>query len=163
MPVPPVGAKERIERAELEPANVQLAGVVARWNEPADVRPPIGQARETRVDRYGDVRLERLPTRLHVARPDEPAVPLYAGRRVAMERIRPLVRPVQLRSLPVHPMPIEPRRAVEPIALVGPPAVHADVHERFMNRPVAGHLPIRRPFVVRRSARGKGRRGTWIG
>ena len=74
----------------------------------------------------GHVRFERLPARLHVARPDESAVPLHARRRVAMQRVRPLVRPIQLRAFPIHPMPIEPRRAVEAVALIGPPAVDAD-------------------------------------
>ncbi len=43
---------------------------------------------------------------------------------------------------PVHAMPIQARRAVEAVALIGPPAVDADIHERLVNRPVARHLTI---------------------
>src|SRR6185295_18135140 len=45
MPVAAVRAEQRIERAELEPAHMQLAGVVGRRDEPADIGSPIRQSR----------------------------------------------------------------------------------------------------------------------
>ena len=70
------------------------------------------------------------------------------GGRVAMQRERPLVRPPQLRAFPVHAVPLEARRPVEAVALIGPPAVDADIDERLVIRPVARHLAIVRPLVV---------------
>src|SRR5262249_9076326 len=137
MPVAAVRSEERTKCCELEPANEKLSGVVGRPIKSADVRSPQRQAREARVDRDRDVRLERLPPRLDVAGPDETTEPLNARGRIAMQRIRTFVRTIQLRALPVHAMPIQLRRPIEPVALIRPPAVDANVHERFMKRPVA--------------------------
>ena len=111
MPVAAVRAEGRAERAELEPAHVQLAGVVGGRHEAADVGAPERNARQARVDRHGHVRLQRLPCRVDVARPQKRAVALHPGRAVAMQRERPLVGPIQLRPFPIHPDAREARRA----------------------------------------------------
>src|SRR5476649_2448186 len=100
MPVAPMRAKDRTERAELEPSRIQLARIFGGWNEAADVRAPVGKPRQSGVDRDGHVRLECFPTRLDIARPDQPAKSLHAGRRVAVQRERSLVRVIELRSFP---------------------------------------------------------------
>ncbi len=110
MPGAAVRAERRAERAELEPAHVQLAGVFRRRHEAADVGAPERNAREARVDRDRHVRLQRLPRRVDVARPEERAVALHAGVAVAMQRERPLVRAIQLRPFPVHADAREARR-----------------------------------------------------
>jgi hypothetical protein len=53
MPVAPVRAEEWIERAELEPADVQLAGVLARRHEAADIGAPERNAPQRGVTATG--------------------------------------------------------------------------------------------------------------
>src|SRR4029453_9020676 len=96
MPVAPVRSERRTERAELEPAHVELAGVVRRRHEAADVGSPERNAGETRVDRNRHVRLQRLPRRIDIAGPQERTVALHARRSVAMQRERPLVWTISL-------------------------------------------------------------------
>ena len=54
------------------------------------------------------MRAQRLPGGIDVARPEEGAVTLHARVPVAVERERPLIGPVELRALPIHPVPREP-------------------------------------------------------
>ena len=163
LPRAPVGAEQRVERAELEPAHVQLAGVLRRRHEAADVRAPVGNARQRGVHGHRHVRLQRLPRRVDVARPEERAVARHAGGAVAMQRVRPLVRPVHLAAFPVHADAVETRDGIVGVALIGPPAVDADVEERLVRRPVARHLTLGRPRAgialgVRQSSRRDRRR-----
>ncbi len=79
IPVATVSAEARAERAELEPARVQLAGVFVRRIEAADVASPVRKAGEPAVDRHWHVCLERLPRAARVARPYESAVALDPG------------------------------------------------------------------------------------
>ena len=79
MPVASVRAEQRTERAELEPPHVQLAGVLRRRHEAADVGAPVRNARQPGVDRDRHVRLQRFPRRVDVARPEKRAVALHAG------------------------------------------------------------------------------------
>ena len=151
MPVTSVRPKERTERAELEPAREQLAGELRGRDEAADVGAPERNAGESRVDRDGHVHLERLPRRLHVAGPQERAVPLHARRAVAVQGERAVAGAPHLRSFPIHPDPIEPRRRVESIALIGPPAVDAEIEQRFVVGPVAANAALVGPSVVGRS------------
>ena len=152
MPVASVRAERRTERAELEPAHVQLAGVLGRRHEAADVGAPERNARQAGVDGDGHVRLERLPRRVDVARPEERAVALHAGVAVAMQRERPLVRAIQLRPFPIHADARQPRRRVEAVALIGPPAVDAEIEQRLVIRPVARHGAILGPAIVGRAS-----------
>ncbi len=56
-------------------------------------------------------------------------------------------------------MAVEARRSVEPVSLIGPPPVDAELHRRLVRGPVARHLAIRRPVpVARASARQRWRR-----
>src|SRR6185312_14854501 len=87
---------------------------------------------------------------------------LHPRRRVAVERERPLVRVVLLRSLPVHAMPVQLRGAVEAVALIGPPAVDAVLHHGSVIGPVARHLAIGRPLAIGRAPARQRRRGAWI-
>src|SRR3990172_4067365 len=132
MPVAAVCAEGWTERAELEPANVQLARVFFGRNESADIASPIRKSRKAAVDRNRHVCGERLPPAPRVARPDVATVTLNAGRGIAVQRERPLVRAIELGSLPVHPMPIQTRRPIETITLIGPPTVRADIHQRLV-------------------------------
>ena len=152
MPGPAVRTEQRTERAELEPADVQLAGVFGSRDEAADVGAPVRNAREACVDRDRHVRLQRLPRRVDVTRPQERAVALHAGVAVAVQRERPLVRTIELRSFPIHADAGEPRPAVQAIALIRPPAVDAEVHRRLVIRPVAFDGAILGPAVVRRAS-----------
>ena len=127
MPVAAVRTKRRAERAELKPSHVQLPGQFRSRNEPADVCPPVWDSRETGVHGDGHMRRERLPARLHVARPEERAVARHARRAVAMQGERALVGPGSLRPLPVHPMPRESRRCVVAVPLIRPPPVNSDI------------------------------------
>src|ERR1035441_2038119 len=52
-PHAPVRAEERAECAELEPADVELAGKLRRGNKTADIRAPIRNAAETAIDADG--------------------------------------------------------------------------------------------------------------
>src|SRR5262249_38211833 len=114
------------------------------------------------VDGDGYVIGERLPLRASVAGPDEAAEALDAGRRVAVQRERTVVRTVELRTLPIHAVPIQPGGAVEAVALIGPEAVDAVVHHTFVKWPVARCLSVRWPLVVRRSARRQRFGRAWV-
>ena len=63
VPVAAVRAEQRAERAELEPAHVQLARVLRGRDEAADVGAPERDAREAGVDGDRHVRAQRLPRR----------------------------------------------------------------------------------------------------
>ena len=110
--------------------------------------PQYGMPERPGVDGDRHVGLQRLPARLHVSRPEESAVTLHAGGAIAMERERTFVRAPLLRTFPVHPMPNEARRQVEAIALIGPPAVDAEVVERLVVGPVAGDVAILGPAIL---------------
>ena len=73
LPRAAVRAKQRTERAELKPADVELAGELLRRHEAADVGAPERNARQPGVDRDRHVRLQRLPRRVDIARPEERA------------------------------------------------------------------------------------------
>src|SRR5262245_3667409 len=80
-----------------------------------------------------------------------------------MQSEDPFVRTELLRAFEVHPNARQPRRRVQSVALIGPPAVDADVVERLVNRPVTTDLSIVRPFAVGRSpARQRRRRAGFV-
>jgi len=58
MPRPPVRAKERTECAELKPAGVQFARVLFGRHETSDVRAPVWNSRQPRVDRHDNKRTQ---------------------------------------------------------------------------------------------------------
>ena len=98
--------------------------------EAADVRAPVRADAERVVDADGDLRLERLPRRLGVARPD-PAAPLRDARiAVALQAPRPHVRLRRQRALVIELMALDALEQVEPVAFVGPERVDAGVDER---------------------------------
>ena len=152
MPGSAVRTKRRTEGAELKPPEVQLARVFGCRHEAADVGSPVRNPRQAGVDRDRHVRFQRLPRRVHVAGPEKRAIALHAGVAVAMERERALVAAIEQWPFPVHPDPRQPRSAVEAIALVRPPAVHAEIHHRLVIRPVALDRAIFRPAIVGRSS-----------
>src|SRR5438309_682576 len=65
-------------------------------------------------------------------------------------------------ALEVHPIALEARWRVEAIALIRPPAVHADVEQRLVHGPITARLTIGRPASIRRSSAGNGWRRAWI-
>src|SRR5439155_25638943 len=87
----PVRSEQRTEGAELEPARVQLARVFLRRHEAADVGSPIRDPTQPGVDGDRNMRAQRLPGGIDVARPEEGAVTLHARVPVAVERERPLI------------------------------------------------------------------------
>src|SRR5262249_56934537 len=97
------------------------------------------------------MRLQRLPGRIDVTRPEERGVPLHSGVAVAMQREDTLIRTELPRAFEVHANAGQPRRRVQAVALIGPPAADADVIERLVNMPITTNLPIVRPFAVGRS------------
>src|SRR4029079_15407234 len=141
--------EQRTERHELEPAHVEVAEELGGRHEAADVGSPVWNAAEAGVDRNRDVRLQRLPRGVHVTRPQERAVARHPRVSVAMQRIRTLVGTPQLRALPVHADAIEPRRGVEAVALIRPPAVDAEIEDALVMRPVAADAAFRRPPSLR--------------
>src|SRR5215510_5726899 len=102
MPGSSVRAKQRTECSELKPSHVQLSRVFLRRDKPADVGAPVRDATQPGVDRNGNVSVQRLPSAVHVARPEERGVALHARVSVAMQREWPLIRTELLRALPIH-------------------------------------------------------------
>ena len=133
-------AEQRIEGGELEPAHIQLARVILSGHEAADIASPIRDAAEARVDGDRNVRLQSLPSRLHIAGPQEGSESLHTGVAVSMQRVDAFIRAIHLVTLEVHSIPGKARRRVEPVPLIGPPAVHAEIEERVS----PGHPPLLR-------------------
>ena len=120
-------------------------------------------AAQAGVDADGHVVLERLPARLAVARPEERRKTLHAWAAVSMERVDALIGAVHLVAFEVHAVARHARGGVEAVALVGPPAVDADVHQLLVRGPVAADVAVGRPFAVGRAAGGQRRRGARVG
>ena len=134
---------------ELEPAHVELAGELLRRDEAADVGAPVRNAAEAGVDRDRHVRLQRLPAssrrRPTRGRRRSAACPRSrcGAARTAARSGRHICVPSQYMR-----MRAQPRRRVETVALIGPPAVDAEVEQRLVHaasssRPaiVGGHVP----------------------
>src|ERR1700687_2869190 len=113
-------SEQRIECGKLEPADIQLARVFLRRNEATNVRAPKGYAAEPRIDANGNVRFQRLPSRLDVARPQERREPLHARATIPVESIDSLVRPVHALAFEVHAIARQARRRIESVALIRP-------------------------------------------
>src|SRR3982751_6898544 len=77
-PDPAMGAEERAEGAELEPAGVELRRQSGR-EETADVGAPVGHAGHRRVQAQRHLRLEGGEGRVDVSRPGGGAVALHPG------------------------------------------------------------------------------------
>src|ERR1700690_641588 len=133
-----MAAKERVERAELKPTQIKLRGKLFGGNEAADVRAPIRNPRERRINCCWDVDFQGLPRGEHVARTQKRSIALHACITIAMQRERALVGAVQLRAFPIHAIAHQPRGNVERIAFVGPPAVHSLSENFAMSVPIAG-------------------------
>src|ERR1039457_2079333 len=86
------------------------------------------------------MRAQRLPRGVHVARPKERSVALHARVAVAVQGIRPFVGTIELRPLPVHPVPHQARSNVQRIALVRPPAIHTERKNITVLPPIAARL-----------------------
>src|ERR1700728_5388043 len=94
--------------------------------------------------------LQRFPCGVHIARPEKRGIPLHAGVAVAMQRIRSLIRPVDLRALPVQAIPHQPRWYVKRIAFIRPPSINAESKIFAMLIPVAtGFFIIKARNVAR--------------
>ena len=79
-----------------------------------------------------------------------------------MQRVHALVGPVHLRAFVVHAIARQAGRGIEAVALVGPPAVDPEIEQRLVHRPVATHLAVGRPAIVRRAAAGERRGGAGV-
>src|SRR5262249_19150183 len=79
-PDPAVRAEDRAERAELEPARVELAGLGHGMKEAAHVGAPVRDAREPRVEPERHLCLERRKVVVDVAGPARGAEALHPGR-----------------------------------------------------------------------------------
>src|SRR5438552_188859 len=86
MPCSPMRPKEGTERAELEPADMQLAGVFLCGNEATDVSAPVRYSRQRGVNRHRNMSLQRLPGRVHISGPKERRITLHAGLAITMQR-----------------------------------------------------------------------------
>src|SRR5207237_2141368 len=89
------------------------------------------------------VRGERGPARLHVARPNPAAVTLDARETVAVQTPGALVGALLQRAFIVATMPGQPRLDGQLVAIVGPPAVHAEREYGTMPRPVIADVQRR--------------------
>ncbi len=146
--------EQRAERAELEPAHEQLRRKFLRRHESAYVGAPIRDSAQTRVDRHRDVRAQSFPRGIHVARPQKRRVPLHARVSIAMQRERPLIRPIQLWTLPIHAIARQARCDVQRIAFIRPPPVDAQRENRPMFVPITARLFFYRQFRIARIVNG---------
>ena len=80
-----------------------------------------------------------------------------------MQRVGPLVRPPLLRAFPVHADAIQARRRIEPVTLVRPPAVDAEIEDALVMRPVAADAALVGPRALREVAVGVGRAAAPLG
>ena len=121
-----------------------------RGNKSPDVGTPVRNAAERGVEGNGNVSLQRFPCGIHIPRPQKRGIPLHPGVTVAMQRIRTLIRPVQLRPFPVHAVANQARRDAERIAFVRPPSADAHGNVFAMCVPVAAcRLLIKARYVAR--------------
>src|SRR5262249_60224867 len=111
-------------------------------DEATDIGAPIRDAAQSGIDRDGDMRPERFPCRIDIARPQKRAIALHPRASVAMKGVGTLVGAPLTRAVPIHANAGEPRRGAETVSLVWPPAIDAHVEERFVKRPVAARLAI---------------------
>ncbi|GBC78216.1 hypothetical protein HRbin08_01703 [bacterium HR08] len=86
------------------------------------------------------MRAERLPGGIDIARPEKRRISLHAGMPVAMQGIGTHVRAIHLRPFPVHAISRQARCAIERIAFVHPPSIHAHREDATMQVPVASRL-----------------------
>jgi len=161
-PVAPMRSEQRAEGGKLEPPRIQFARKFVGRNKPADVCSPVWNAAQARIHSVRNVRLQRLPAREHVAGPQECRVALHPRIRVAMQCVDAPIGPVQLLAIEVHASARQPRRCVQAISLVGPPAIDPQIDKRPMHRPVAGDLAVGRPMAIGGSAERQRRGGAGI-
>src|SRR5437899_10531133 len=65
-----------------------------------------------------------------------------------MQGVNALVGPVHLIALEIHLIASQAREGIEAVTLVRPPAVHAEIDQRLVIRPIAAHVPVRRPLAI---------------
>ena len=94
LPRSPVGTERRAEGGELKPARVEFTGEFARGIEASGVAAPERREAQAVVQPDGDVRGERLPFAVDVARPNPTAVTLRTRVAGAMKTPRADVRTV---------------------------------------------------------------------
>src|SRR5262249_34273105 len=115
--------------------------------ESSNVRAPIRNSRQAGVDRNRHVSAQCLPSGLHVSGPKEGSITLHSRSSVSMECEWTLVRTPQLRSFPIHLVPVAARRFVETITLIGPPPIDSGIEDGAVRGPVAANHEI---FFIRR-------------
>src|SRR6266567_3757635 len=71
LPVPAMGTEERAKCAELEPTQIQLRREFFSGHKSDDVRSPVWNDRERRIDGDGNVNLQSLPSGIDISRPQE--------------------------------------------------------------------------------------------
>src|SRR5215472_13632305 len=95
-------AKQRAKCAELEPTHVELAGKFLGRNKTSRIGTPEWNSAKASVDADGNVGAQSFPRGVDIAGPEEGRVTLHARIAIAMQRVRPLVWPIELRSFVVH-------------------------------------------------------------
>src|SRR5262249_51099680 len=155
---PAVGAEDWAERAELEPARVELARLGHRVEEPADVGAPVRYAREPRVQAERDLRVQRREVVVDVARPRDGAEALHPGRARAAHQQHPLIGPCRGLALGERLVAeaivdvVQPRAVTggergggrRSLAAVEPPATDTETDQGAVRRPPpAAHLGVR--------------------
>src|SRR6185369_12798938 len=151
MPRATVRTEQRIERGELKPAHVILAGEIVRRHEAGNIRAPEWREAERVVHADRHVRGERGPARLRVARPNPATVTRDAGVAVAMQSPRTLVGTFEQRPFVVSQVTRNACLNRQLVAVVGPPAVHAERKYGPMPCPVVADMQWR--VEIRRRAR----------
>ena len=173
-PHPAVRAEDRAERTELEPARVELGGLGDRMKEPADVRAPVGNTRQPRVQPQRDLSVQRREVVVDVAGPGRRPEPLHSGgpgtaqeegtllgtrgRLAVGERLvtEAIVDVVQGGAASAG----QRRGGRRSFAAVEPPAAHAEPDEVAMRRPPPrAHRRVREiemalPLTIVRNAAG---------
>lgn len=140
--------EQRAERAELEPAHVQLAGQLPSGDESASVSAPIGQTAQAGIDAHRDLEPQRFPSAVDVTGPDKRSVSLDSGGAVAVQRERPDIWTVHQRTIKVEAVTAKPRTHIEGVAFIGPPSIDP----RLLHWPVLPPIAARF-FRVRDAAR----------
>src|SRR5712691_7687203 len=136
MPGAAMRAEERVESGELKPACIKFARKFPRRDEPAGVGAPEWRHTERIVESHRYVSRQGLPARFHVAGPNPAAVTGHPSEAVAMQTPGADIWAIQQRSFIIATMASQPRFDRQFIAVVGPPAVHAQREILAMAGPV---------------------------
>src|SRR5438094_4883429 len=133
-------AKQNAGGAKLEPPQVKRSSGCLGGNEAADVCPPVCDSTERGGDCDRNVGLQRLPSRVDIARPQKRAVTLHPCVTVSMKSVGTFIRSINLRAFPVHAIADQAGGDVERIAFIGPPAINSHRKIFAIRVPIAAGL-----------------------